>query len=187
MNEESSREQHDDVTIEPEDTEVDGFGRSNAEKKLREELKKCRKEKQEYLLGWQRAKADLVNRNREIESERQKIRDRVTEEILSDIIDVLDSFSMAFSDTDAWEKVDEGWRRGIEHIHSQFLSILKSYGLEEIDPTGEEFDPREHDALESIDTDSKDKDGMIESVVRKGYRLNDTVIRPARVRIYESR
>lgn len=182
---EDREKQNDDINYEAEDDAVDGFSRSKKERDLRQKLKECQKEKQEYLDGWQRAKADLVNKGRAHEEERSQTIKRASEAVVSDVVDVLDSFQMAFANKDAWEKVDAQWRDGIEHIHSQLLGVLRSHGLEEIDPTGEEFDTDEHEALESVETEEEEMDGKVSSVARKGYRLGGKVIRPARVRVYE--
>lgn len=174
-----------DITIEPEDEARDGFGRTGKEKKLREQLKACQSERQEYLAGWQRAKADLINRNKQFEEERRKILDFASEDLIHELLSVLDSFSMAFSNKDSWESVDATWRSGVEHIYSQLRNIMKSHGVEEEDPLGEQFDPNEHESVGTEPTDEEGKDGTIAAVIQKGYRLKGKQIRPARVRVYE--
>ena len=173
-----------EISIEPEEEFVDGFGRSPKEKKLKEEIKKCQKEKQEYLEGWQRSKADLINKKKEFEEDKKRLVRLANKGLIHDLAGVLDSFSIAFSNKDSWEKVDEGWRKGIEYIHSQFIQVLKDYNLQEIDPKGEEFDPENHESLELVSTDKEEEDGLVESVIRKGYELEGVTIRPAHVRVY---
>jgi len=154
------------------------------EKKLREKLTACLKEKQEYLEGWQRTKADFVNARKEEEEKRKGLKDFANEGLLQDLIPVLDSFDMAFANKEAWGAVDETWRKGIEYIHSQFHTILDNYGVIIINPEGEKFDHEKHNALELIDTDDESKDDMIESVLQNGYQLKDRVIRPANVKVF---
>lgn len=180
-----NKEQNNDISYESGDEGVDGFGRSKKERDLREKLKECQKEKQEYLEGWQRAKADLVNKGRAHEEDKAQIIKRASEAVVTDVVDVLDSFQMAFSNKDAWEKVDAQWRDGVEYIHNQLFRALQDHGLEEINPEGEEFNTNEHEAIEPVETDDENKDNTIASVARKGYRLGGKVIRPARVRVYE--
>jgi len=154
------------------------------EKKLREKLNACLKEKQEYLEGWQRTKADFVNARKEEEEKRKGLKDFANEGLLQDLIPVLNSFDMAFANKDAWEEVDETWRKGIEYIHSQFHTVLDSYGVTVISPEGEKFNPEIHNALEIIETDDEAQDDMIESVLQNGYKLKDRVIRPANVKVF---
>lgn len=152
-------------------------------KKLRIRLKECQKEKQEYLDGWQRAQADSINARKREETTRGEISKIAKEDILSEILPVVDSFEMAFGNKTAWESVDANWRRGIEHIHAQLLSILKDNHLTQTDPVGETFNPELHDCVETVQTDDKKKDGMITEVLQKGYIFYNKIIRPAKVKV----
>src|SRR3989344_1423176 len=89
---------------------------SLAVKKLRERLKKCIEEKQEYLDGWQRTKADFVNARREEEKRLAELLKFAEVALIMDILPVLDSFDMAMSDKAAWESVSKEWRSGMEAI-----------------------------------------------------------------------
>lgn len=149
-------------------------------KKLRERLASCEKEKEEYLTGWQRAKADYVNFKREVESSRAHERKAAHAEVLRDLLSVLDSFELAFSQKEAWEKTDPVWRKGIEGIHKEFLSVLSKHRLESFRPLGEEFDPTRQEAIGSKPVAAEQADTVVE-VVQPGYTLGDSVIRPAKV------
>ena len=92
---------------------------------------------------------------------------------------------MAFSNKDAWSKVDENWRRGVEHIYSQLNTIFDEYGVKEIGETGENFDPNFHQSIEMTLTDNKENNHKVSVVIQKGYRLGDRVIRAARVNVFE--
>lgn len=157
-----------------------------AVKRLRENLKECMSQKQEYLDGWQRAKADMINTKKEFAKERERQRARTIEEIVADILPVLDSFDMAFSDKEAWNKVEDGWRSGVENIYNQLKSILKIHGVEEILPKqGDDFDPQLHT---SVDTEPAPDEEMVDTVSiceKVGYRLGERVIRSANVVVYK--
>lgn len=153
-------------------------------KKLREKLRICEAEKKEYLDGWQRARADFANARKEEEMRRGETIKFASEGLVEDILPILDSFSMAFGNTEAWEKVDTNWRKGVEYIYTQLFSALESRGLSEIGKAGETMDPREHIAIETVPTDDAAKDHTVSEVVQKGYRLHSKVIRPARVKVY---
>lgn len=154
-------------------------------KKLREKLRKAEEEKKEYLDGWQRMRADFANARKEDDARRGEIIKFACEGLVEDILPVLDSFSMAFANKEAWSKVDEGWRKGVEYIHAQMLSILESRGLQEIGTIGEKFDPRLHVATEIVPLSDSSKEDTVSEVVQKGYRLHSKVIRPAKVKAFE--
>lgn len=145
-------------------------------KKIREKLKACESQKQEYLDGWQRSQADIVNIKRRVEEEKREFAKYANENLILDIISTLDSFDMAFKNKESWEAVSANWRTGVEFIYSQLLSTLKNYGVEELNPVGETFDPQKHHAVEG-------EEGIVTEVVLKGYSLNGKVIRAAQVKV----
>jgi len=154
--------------------------------KLRERLKECEIEKQNNLNGWQRERADFVNFKKRSEEEKKEFIKFANEALISDIIPVLESFEMAFSNKKVWESLPEEWRKGVEYIHSQLLNALKDNGLEELNPPkGEKFDPSVHIAESSSSTFDKKEDNVIIQVVKKGYRLNGKTIIPPRVIVAE--
>ncbi len=145
-------------------------------KKIKEKIKKLEIEKTEYMDGWQRERADFVNYKKRIEGEKLEVIKYSNENLVSDIIPVLDSFDMAFSNKEAWEKVDKNWRVGVEYIYTQLVKVLGENGLKEMNPLGEKFDPKFHVAEEHIEIDDEKKDGVIVTVKKKGYMLNDRVV-----------
>ena len=152
-------------------------------KKVKVDLKACLSVRQEYLTGWQRAKADFINAQKEHE-EKVKVAHLFAEEILIDrLLPVLDSFDMAVSDKKTWEKVEKTWRDGVLQIHSQLLSVLGESGLHLFNPIDELYDSSKHDCVETIETDQKKKDNIIVEVLHNGYQLHDKIIRPAKVKI----
>ena len=154
-------------------------------KKFRADLKACQKEKEEYLLGWQKERADFANYKKQEDDRKVMFSEAVRERILTRFLAVSDSFNMAFANREAWEKVDESWRRGVEYIYNQLNSIFEEYGIKEIGVVGEIFDPNIHHSIETMPTDKKEQDHTVSSVIQKGYKLGDRVMRPARVNVYE--
>lgn len=151
-------------------------------KKLKDKIKVLQKEKEEYLNNWQRERADFVNFKKEEDVRMTRVRGMVKENILESLLPVLDSFSVAFANKEVWEKVDENWRRGIEYIHQQFSQVLTDNGISEISPNYlDEFNAEFHQSIEDRVTDNIDEKGKIISVIQKGYKINEYVIRPARV------
>ncbi len=150
-------------------------------KKLRKRLKACEKEKKEYLDGWQRSKADFLNARKQ-DAKVQKITLEYSKErVVKDILPVIDSFDIAFQDKA--KNKDPEWSRGIGNIHAQLVSILRGYGVNEINSEGEIFDPSRHDPIETVSTSRKEEDNHVTAVLQKGYEMNGRVIRAARVRV----
>lgn len=154
-------------------------------KKLRLDLKVAKKEKEEYLTGWQKERADFANFKKAEDDRRAKYSESLREHILTRFLSILDSFNIAFSNKEVWEKVDLNWRIGIQHIYSQLTNVFEEYGVKEIGKEAEDFDPNVHESIETIQTDIKEQNHKIAKVIQKGYKLGDRVIRPARVNVYE--
>lgn len=168
----------DDVVNEDETT-------SDQIKKLKEKLAICVKEKQEYLDGWQRAKAEYINaRKRDQEANEQYLK-FAKEDLVMEIVPVLDSFEMAFANKEAWEKVDKNWRIGVEHIHNQLLGVLKNNNVEEIAPLGQKFDPARDEAVEFEPVSEEKFDHIITKVIQKGYKLSGKIIKAPKVKVGE--
>ena len=154
-------------------------------KKLREELKTCRKEKEEYLTGWQRAKADYVNLQKELDLARINVSIITKEKMVEKLLPALDSFEMALSNKEHFEKLDKDWQDGITSIYQQLLSGLEKSGIEKIYEIEVPFDPSIHQSINAVETDDEEKDHTVEKVLQVGYRIGDRVIRPAKVTIFE--
>jgi molecular chaperone GrpE len=153
--------------------------------KLRASLKQSEKERKEYLDGWQRAKADLVNARKRDEDDRREFIKSANERLIVDIIPTLESFDMAFSNKESWEKVDKNWRSGVEYIYNQLKGVLEQNGVKEINPIGEKFDPSRDEAIEYVKTDNKKEDHVILNVFQKGYSLNSKVVKAPKVKVGE--
>lgn len=172
-----------DEDFELEETEEIDLQQSDKLKKLRTELKTCQSEKQEFLSGWQRSKADYVNLKNEFERKKMEISKFSNENILRDLLAVADSFNMAFADKESWEKTPENWRKGVEYIYNQFENTLKSYGIKKIDALGQIFDPAIHEAIEEIEVDNKDEDNKVIMVAKEGYKLHEKILRASQVKV----
>lgn len=154
-------------------------------KKLRSELKQAKKEKDEYLTGWQKERAEFLNYKKQEEDRKSMMSESLRERIISRFLTVSDSFNMAFANKEAWEKVDAGWRTGVEYIYSQMQNVFEEYGVKSFGDIGDAFDPNLHEPVEMVDTDKKEDDHKIAQVIQKGYKLGDRVIRAARVNLFE--
>ena len=162
-------------------------------KKFRADLKQAKKEKEEYLTGWQKERADFINYKKQEDDRRAVFSEAMRERILTRFLSIIDSFNMAFASKEAWEKVDANWRRGVEHIYSQMNGIFEEYGVKSVGVAGEAFDPSIHQSIDVVETDKKEMEHKVATVIQKGYILGSDprqggtgrVIRPARVNVYE--
>jgi len=154
-------------------------------KKLRADLKQAKAEKEEYLTGWQKERAEFANYRKQEDDRKAMLSEAMRERILGRFLSVADSFNMAFANRESWEKVDENWRKGVEYIYSQMNTIFEEYGVKPVGEVGEAFDPNIHQSIESVSTEQKEQDHTVSSVIQKGYKLGERVLRPARVNVYE--
>ncbi|MEK7175474.1 MAG: nucleotide exchange factor GrpE [Patescibacteria group bacterium] len=156
-------------------------------KKFRTDLKLCQKEKEEYLIGWQKERADFANYKKEENDRKINFSKILQEKILFNFLAVSDSFNLAFANKEAWQKVDKNWRIGVEYIYNQLDTVFKDFGVQSFGEVGENFDPKLHQSIDVTSTDKKENDQKISEVVQKGYKSKDNILRPAQVKIWEYR
>lgn len=153
-------------------------------KELRDKLKVCDKEKMQHLEDLQRLKADYLNSKRRLEEERAQDKERLADKFIESLLPLCDSFRSAMQ-SQAWQNVDDTWKNGVNGIFSQLQSILQSYNVIAIDPTGQPFDPNTHEAMGTTPVEDESKHDTVTEVVQLGYaRTKDgeeRIIRPARV------
>ena len=128
----------------------------------------------------QRAQADLVNyRNRAIQ-ELEESKRTVQFGLLSRFISVVDDLERAMENLP--EESQNEWSEGIALVLRNLEKILELEGVVQIESLGKPFDPKEHEAL-LYEENTEIQDGQIVSVIQQGYRLNERIIRPARVTV----
>ncbi len=143
--------------------------------KLRKELEHVKKEKQENLDGWQRAKADYVNALKRFEEEKRGAIDLGKVLAAKAFLPSMDSLERAKGSGELPE--------GFVGIVKQLETAAASLGLVQFGQTGEAFDPSLHEALGQDPTDSKEQDDVVTAVLVPGWKLGDVVIQPAKVRV----
>ena len=117
-----------------------------------------------------RSLADYSNLEKRIESQRQLFVALATTSIISKMVEVLDDFYLAQKHLN-----DPGLKMAID----KFNSVLKTEGLEEINPVNLEFDPQTMECIEAVDG----QENFVVEVKKLGYKLNGHVIRPAQVSV----
>ena len=148
---------------------------------LKKQLLECQKQKEEYLAGWQRARADFLNHKKEEMERVSGLLVYAQEELILKLLSVLDNFDVAEKKLPEDLKKDENVK-GLLLIKNQLLDFLKGLGLEEIKSIGEKFDANLHEAVGETETEEKDS-GVIFEEIQKGYTIQGRVLRPARVKI----
>lgn len=127
-----------------------------------------------------RRQADFENYRKRIEKERLEENKRATARVVEALIPIVDGFEHALAAHR--EAAYENYRKGFELIYKQMLDNLAKLGVERIEPTGQPFDPHQHQAMDR--TESKDApDGTVLQVFQPGYLFHGRVLRPAMVRV----
>ena len=176
--------------IETDVTETDGeiesgltAARDNHEEveQLREQIIALTAQSEEYLDGWQRARADFANYKKRIEREQAETYRMAAASVLKRFLEVLDDLDLALANKPEQGSAED-FSNGIELIRQKLLSIMDSEGITRMDVDGMEFDPNLHEAISSEDSPDHDS-GEIIAVVKNGYMVGDRVLRPAVVRV----
>lgn len=144
------------------------------------ELEKAKKERDEYLDGWKRARAELINYKKGEVERAEAIAKFSNENLLREMIAVMDSFDLSIISLEATSK-DSLLLKGVLMTRSQMEHLLKKYGLESIKSLGAKFDPNLHEIL--FEVESEKEAGIIVEEIERGWKLYEKVIRPARVKI----
>lgn len=144
-------------------------------------LREVTRERDEYLDALQRLKAEFDNYRKRAAREQSDFASRASGRLVAELLPVLDDLERAldFAEEHEEAKLEEGVRL----VHRALVEALRKEGLAEIETDGL-FDPHVHEALLSQPAEDAES-GSILSVVQKGYRIGDRVIRPARVVVAE--
>jgi molecular chaperone GrpE len=159
----------------------EGDAGSSAEKETKHEetIKSLEKRLAELNDKYLRLHAEFDNFRKRNERERRNLIARAGSSIVSDLLPILDNFRLALG-YDA--SSDESFRSGMELIHKQLHEALGKHGLEHIPSVGEVFDPMVHEAL-MTEPSAEYEEGIVIEELQSGYKLNGTVLRPARVKV----
>jgi molecular chaperone GrpE len=151
-------------------------------KVLREEIEDSKKTEAEYVDRIKRIQADYENYRKRTLKEQLELIKRANKDLIDKLLPVLDSFENALVVSEQSEESENEFHKGVRMIYNKLMDVLRKEGLKIIDPAGQEFDPQICEAAVS-EENAKFKDQQIISVLRKGYTLNDYVIRPAVVKV----
>ena len=140
------------------------------------ELIATKKELEETVDRYKRVMAEFENYKKRSTKEREMLYNSILGDIISGFLPVIDNLEKAAG----VETNDESYKQGVELVLKQFTEVLTKFGVEEIKTVGETFDPEVHDAVSSIQDDTKGEKEIVQEY-RKGYKIGTKVIRHAMV------
>jgi molecular chaperone GrpE len=149
-------------------------------------LADAHKEKEEYLELARRTQADFENFRKRMAAEVQAAGVRGKGQLAREVVPALDDLERAIEAAGLDPEGDskDGLAHGMLLVFRSLREGLKRNGIEVVDPEGEKFDPNQHEALSTIPVEGTES-GTVVEVLQKGYRLDDQLIRPARVVVSE--
>ena len=126
-----------------------------------------------------RLMAEFDNYRRRTAKEQLELIETANGKLLEKLSEVQDNFERAFASENKAQDL-EAFEKGMQMIYNQFAKILTDAGLEQIDPTGAEFDPNMHEALMQQPSETV-PEGHVVTVFQKGYKLKDKILKTAKV------
>lgn len=142
----------------------------------KDELQEKQQELDELTDRYKRILAEFENHKKRSQKEREGLYNSILGDIVEIILPILDNLENAVK----VETSDENYKKGVELVLKQFQDVLKSKGVEEIKALGETFDPELHEAVSSVQDDSKGEKEIVQEY-RKGYKIGHKVIRHSMV------
>lgn len=137
---------------------------------------------QEQQDGVLRAKAEVENMRRRSEQEIDKARKFALNKFAEELLPVIDNLERAIQAADTENEAVKPLLEGVELTHKTFVDVVSKFGLKEINPEGEVFNPELHQAM-SIQESPDHEANTVMFVMQKGYELNGRLIRPAMVMV----
>ncbi len=149
---------------------------------LERQLAEKDRQVQEYIGKYRQAAAEFEDARLRLRREISKDIERGRREIIADLLEVLDNLDRAIEAPTAGASPD-ALLQGVELVRRQFLAKLEGLGVHRLEAEGQPFDPALHEAVSVVPTSDPAQDGRVVGVVRRGYRINDDVLRPAAVAV----
>jgi len=148
---------------------------------LQKKLEECQQQKDEYLKGWQRAKADFLNYKKDEMERVKELLKYGNAGLILNFLPILDNFEKAEKETPK-ELQDNQYFKGILQIKNQIQNFLKNQGVKKIESIGKKFDLNLHEIVGEVEMKDREP-GIIVEEVQKGYLIEDKLLRAAKVRI----
>jgi len=156
-------------------TSRDEAGEPSGEEDPANEEERIVDEPEDYLALAQRIQADFENYRKRAAREAAAAGERAKSGLVRELLPIVDNLERALASA---EEGEQHLAEGVRLVHSELIAVLERNGIQQFDPSGEKFDPAEHEALSVRE---EGEAGLVVDVVEKGYRTNGSVLRPARV------
>lgn len=152
------------------------------EEKLQQSLDEAEKRIAEIQDKYLRLSAEFDNYRKRTIKEKSEIIKNAAEKTITAILPVLDDMERAIANMQKSEDA-KAWLEGVKLINNKFLKILSQEGLNKIETEGADFDTDYHEAIAMIPAPNEEQKGKVLDCVQTGYKLNDKVIRHAKVAV----
>jgi molecular chaperone GrpE len=144
------------------------------------ELTDLQRERDDYKDRLLRKSAEFDNYRKRIERERREQADQSVVDLLQDLLLIVDDFDRALT-VDAGDS-GNAYRKGVELIHGKLHDLLRKQGITPVASLGADFDPNLHQAVMHEES-PEHREGEVIGELRKGYMMNDRLLRPAMVKV----
>jgi len=149
---------------------------------LRKELESYKKIEEDYIDRIKRLQADYDNyRKRTLKEHLEHIK-RANKDLIEKLLPIIDNFEMAIEAGKKLKKEDDEFLKGVKMIYAKLIELLEKENVKVIDPKGEEFNPEVCEAVATEAVEDVDEGNILE-VIKKGYMIDDFLIRPAVVKV----
>lgn len=163
------------------DNEENKNDSDNNENELNKKIEELENQNSELKDKYMRAMAETENIRKRAAKEKIETIKRANKDLLLSLLNFMDNFERAIKAGENNNDIQNSeYYKGIELIHKQFIDFIHDNGVEEIECLGEEFNPNLHEALTMVEIPDCEHEKIVE-VYAKGYKLNDELLRTAKV------
>lgn len=155
---------------------------TNAQPDLEHLLKEAEIKAAEHHDAWIRAKAETENIRKRAQTDVSNAHKYAIENFSAQLLTVMDSLDAALAVENA---TIENFKSGMELTQKQLINVFDKFNIKAIDPKGEKFDPHQHQAMCTIDSELPPN--TVVQVMQKGYKLHERIIRPALVSVSKAK
>jgi len=148
---------------------------------LQKELEECQKQAEEYLNGWKRAKADLINYKKEEGQRMEEFSKYNRQSFIFSVLPMLDNLDLAQKNLPDDLQNNEHIK-GLLMIKKQLEDFLKTNGVEVIESMGQNFNPAFHEVIQAVECEGQESGTIIEET-QKGYIIDGCLLRPSKVKV----
>jgi molecular chaperone GrpE len=163
-------------------TGVQNEASQNVQPDLAQSLKEAERKAAEHHDAWLRAKAEAENVRRRAQADVSNAHKYAVENFSTELLTVMDRLDAALAVENASV---ENFKNGMELTQKQLVTVFDKFNIKAIDPAGEKFDPHQHQAMCTVDSELEPN--TVVQVMQKGYKLHERVIRPALVTVSKAK